>query len=104
MGGGHDDFGGGGFSSMFGPGMGGFSGGGPMGGALLSLRYTFSTLSTCSCWITLLLVVSMCSFINTKQLYALIQQLLHMPACTCGNAMTLRLCEPMCTTNNTYIS
>ena len=41
MGGGHDDFGGGGFSSMFGPGMGGFSGGGPMGGVLLSLRYTF---------------------------------------------------------------
>lgn len=35
MGGGHDDFGGGGFSSMFGPGMGGFSGGGPMGGASL---------------------------------------------------------------------
>lgn len=32
MGGGHDDFGGGGFGSMFGPGMGGFSGGGPMGG------------------------------------------------------------------------
>ena len=34
MGGGHDDFGGGGgFPNMFGPGMGGFSGGGPMGGA-----------------------------------------------------------------------
>ena len=36
MGGGHDDFGGGGgFPNMFGPGMGGFSGGGPMGGAPL---------------------------------------------------------------------
>ncbi len=57
MGGGHDDFGGGGFSNMFGPGMGGFSGGGPMGGASLCLRYTFSTLSTCICLMTLLLVI-----------------------------------------------
>lgn len=38
MGGGHDDFGSG-FSSMFGPGvgMGGFGGGGPMGGTLANM-------------------------------------------------------------------
>ena len=53
MGGGHDDFGGGGFSSMFGPGMGGFGGGGPMGGALSQLllqAVLHLRLASCDFW------------------------------------------------------
>ena len=88
MGGGHDDFGGGGFSSMFGPGMGGFSGGGPMGGVLLSLRLSAS--SACICMMTLLLVTRACSFVTTRHMHAVTQRLLLMPAWR-GAEMTLCL-------------
>ena len=62
MGGSHDDFGGGGFSSMFGggmpPGMGGFGGGGPMGGRLHS---PFADLQT-SCYAShICFLLALCS-------------------------------------------